>query len=43
MEIIGYARASIAGQDNGLETQKVLLEEAGAKENIYEKITGTSY
>jgi DNA invertase Pin-like site-specific DNA recombinase len=42
MSIIGYARVSTAGQDNGLETQKVLLEEAGAIKVFHEKMTGTS-
>lgn len=42
MAIIGYARVSTSGQDNGLETQKVLLEEAGATKIFHEKITGTS-
>lgn len=42
MAIIGYARVSTAGQDNGLETQKVLLEEAGAIKIFHEKMTGTS-
>ncbi|QGM28958.1 recombinase family protein [Bacillus sp. N3536] len=42
MAVIGYARVSSAGQDNGLETQKVLLEEAGATKIFHEKMTGTS-
>ena len=42
MSVIGYARVSTAGQDNGLETQKVLLEQAGATKIFHEKITGTS-
>lgn len=42
MAIIGYARVSTVGQDNGLETQKILLEVAGATKVFHEKITGTS-
>jgi len=42
MAIIGYARVSTVGQDNGLATQKVLLEEAGATKIFHEKMTGTS-
>lgn len=42
MSIIGYARVSTTNQDNGLDTQKVLLEEAGATKIFHEKITGTS-
>lgn len=41
MAIIGYARVSTTGQENGLETQKVLLEERGAIKIFHEKITGT--
>ena len=40
MAVIGYARVSTAGQDNGLETQKVLLEEGGVTKIFHEKITG---
>ncbi|HFJ9457582.1 resolvase [Bacillus cereus] len=42
MVLIGYARVSTVGQENGLETQKQLLEEVGCKRIFYEKITGTS-
>lgn len=42
MAIIGYARVSTTGQENGLETQKVLLEERGAIKVFHEKMTGTS-
>ncbi|WP_342598078.1 recombinase family protein [Psychrobacillus sp. FSL H8-0483] len=42
MAVIGYARVSTAGQDNGLETQKVLLEEAGVIKIFHEKMTGIS-
>lgn len=42
MVLIGYARVSTFGQDNGLETQKQLLEDAGCQRIFYEKITGTS-
>ncbi|RLQ92116.1 recombinase family protein [Planomicrobium sp. Y74] len=42
MAMIGYARVSTTNQDNGLETQKALLEEAGATKIFHEKITGTS-
>jgi DNA invertase Pin-like site-specific DNA recombinase len=42
MALIGYARVSTVGQDNGLETQKQLLEEAGCQRIFYEKVTGTS-
>jgi DNA invertase Pin-like site-specific DNA recombinase len=42
MAMIGYARVSTVGQDNGLETQKQLLEEAGCKRIFFEKVTGTS-
>lgn len=42
MAIIGYARVSTVGQDNGLATQKILLEEAGATKIFHEKMTGTS-
>lgn len=42
MAVIGYARVSTVGQDNGLATQKVLLEEAGATKIFHEKMTGTS-
>ncbi|PSL41153.1 TetR family transcriptional regulator [Planomicrobium soli] len=42
MSMIGYARVSTTSQDNGLETQKVLLEEAGVTKIFHEKITGTS-
>lgn len=42
MTIIGYARVSTTNQDNGLETQKSLLEGAGAEKLYFEKITGTS-
>ncbi|MEK4871223.1 recombinase family protein [Niallia sp. FSL W8-1348] len=42
MSLIGYARVSTVGQDNGLETQKQLLVEAGCKRIFFEKVTGTS-
>lgn len=42
MSLVGYARVSTVGQDNGLETQKQLLEEAGCKRIFFEKVTGTS-
>ncbi|MGJ7912623.1 recombinase family protein [Neobacillus sp. LXY-1] len=42
MALIGYARTSTVGQDNGLETQKHLLDEAGCKRIFFEKVTGTS-
>lgn len=44
MAQIGYARVSTVGtkQDNGLETQKYLLSEAGCQRIFYEKVTGTS-
>jgi DNA invertase Pin-like site-specific DNA recombinase len=42
MTLIGYARVSTVGQDNGLETQKQLLSEAGCKRIFFEKVTGTS-
>ena len=42
MSMIGYARVSTTSQDNGLDTQKVLLEEAGVSKIFHEKITGTS-
>ena len=42
MALIGYARVSTFGQENGLETQKQLLEEAGCKYIFYEMVTGTS-
>lgn len=42
MALIGYARVSTVGQENGLETQKHLLEEAGCKRIFYEAVTGTS-
>lgn len=42
MALIGYARTSTALQENGLETQKHLLEEAGCKRIFFEKVTGTS-
>lgn len=42
MALIGYARVSTVGQDNGLETQKLLLEGAGCKRIFFEKVTGTS-
>ncbi|AYV70130.1 recombinase family protein [Bacillus sp. PK3-056] len=42
MTLIGYARVSTVGQDNGLETQKHLLSEAGCKRIFFEKVTGTS-
>ncbi|TWD86828.1 TetR family transcriptional regulator [Neobacillus bataviensis] len=42
MVLIGYARVSTVGQENGLETQKHLLEEAGCKRIFFEKVTGTS-
>ncbi|MEH6956769.1 recombinase family protein [Neobacillus drentensis] len=42
MALIGYARVSTVGQENGLETQKHLLEEAGCKRIFFEKVTGTS-
>ncbi|MFB1098290.1 recombinase family protein [Terribacillus sp. JSM ZJ617] len=40
--LIGYARTSTVGQENGLETQRQLLEEIGCKRVFYEKITGTT-
>ncbi|MEK5065669.1 recombinase family protein [Cytobacillus sp. FSL R5-0596] len=42
MALVGYARTSTVGQENGLETQKYLLEEAGCKRIFFEKVTGTS-
>lgn len=42
MTLIGYARTSTFGQENGLETQKQLLSEAGCKRIFFEKVTGTS-
>lgn len=42
MTLIGYARVSTVGQNNGLETQKQLLSEAGCKRIFFEKVTGTS-
>lgn len=42
MAIIGYARVSTTNQDNGLETQKKLLEDAGVTKIFHEMITGTS-
>lgn len=42
MALVGYARVSTVGQDNGLEIQKQLLEEAGCKRIFFEKVTGTS-
>lgn len=42
MALIGYARVSTTGQDNGLETQKQLLTDAGCQRIFYEKVTGTS-
>lgn len=42
MSMIGYARVSTTSQENGLETQRVMLEEAGASKIFHEKITGTS-
>ncbi|WHY64704.1 recombinase family protein [Neobacillus sp. SuZ13] len=42
MAFIGYARVSTVGQDNGLETQKQLLNDAGCKRIFFEKVTGTS-
>jgi DNA invertase Pin-like site-specific DNA recombinase len=42
MILVGYARVSTVGQDNGLATQKQLLEEAGCKRIFFEKVTGTS-
>ncbi|MDQ0972418.1 DNA invertase Pin-like site-specific DNA recombinase [Neobacillus niacini] len=42
MALIGYARVSTIGQENGLETQKQLLKEAGCKKIFFEKVTGTS-
>ncbi|MDU1845221.1 MAG: recombinase family protein [Niallia nealsonii] len=42
MALIGYARTSTFGQENGLETQKQLLSEAGCKRIFFEKITGKS-
>ncbi|MED4005002.1 recombinase family protein [Priestia aryabhattai] len=42
MVLVGYARVSTVGQDNGLETQKQLLEEAGCKRIFFEKVTGIS-
>ncbi|OIK11324.1 recombinase family protein [Bacillus sp. MUM 13] len=42
MPLIGYARVSTVGQDNGLETQKQLLNEASCQRIFYEKVTGTS-
>lgn len=42
MSLIGYARVSTTNQDNGLETQKVLLEETGVTKIFHEKLTGTS-
>ncbi|WHZ60032.1 recombinase family protein [Metabacillus hrfriensis] len=42
MALIGYARVSTVGQENGLETQKHFLEEAGCKRIFFEKVTGTS-
>jgi DNA invertase Pin-like site-specific DNA recombinase len=42
MTLIGYARTSTVGQENGLETQKLLLEDAGCRRIFFEKVTGTS-
>jgi DNA invertase Pin-like site-specific DNA recombinase len=42
MALIGYARVSTVGQENGLETQKQLLENVGCQRIFYEKVTGTS-
>ncbi|QXJ48144.1 recombinase family protein [Bacillus altitudinis] len=42
MELIGYARVSTVGQDNGLEIQKQLLNEAGCKRIFFEKVTGAN-
>lgn len=42
MSLIGYARVSTVGQENGLDTQKHLLEEAGCKRIFFEAVTGTS-
>lgn len=42
MAIIGYARVSTVGQDNGLDTQKKLLSESGCRRIFFEKVTGTS-
>ncbi|MEK5447096.1 recombinase family protein [Paenibacillus sp. FSL R7-0331] len=38
----GYARTSTIGRDNGLETQKQLLKEAGCLNIYHEQVTGTS-
>ncbi|WP_340010814.1 recombinase family protein [Paenibacillus sp. FSL H7-0690] len=42
MTMYGYARTSTVGQDNGLETQKQLLKEAGCANIYHEQVTGTS-
>ncbi|MFC5403914.1 recombinase family protein [Cohnella soli] len=42
MTTYGYARTSTVGQDNGLETQKQLLKEAGCANIYHEQVTGTS-
>lgn len=42
MALIGYGRVSTVRQDNGLETQKQLLESAGCQRIFFEKVTGTS-
>lgn len=42
MTVYGYARTSTVGQDNGLETQKQLLKEAGCANIYHEQVTGTS-
>ncbi|MGG3693500.1 recombinase family protein [Heyndrickxia ginsengihumi] len=42
MTLVGYARVSTVGQDNGLETQKQLLNEAGCRRIFFEKVTGTT-
>lgn len=42
MTLIGYARVSTVGQDNGLEAQKQLLDDAGCQRIFFEKVTGTS-
>lgn len=42
MVMIGYARVSTVEQENGLETQKQLLNEASCKKIFFEKVTGIS-
>ncbi|MFC5401492.1 recombinase family protein [Cohnella soli] len=41
-KVYGYARVSTSGQDNGLETQEQLLEEAGCSYTFKEMVSGKS-